>query len=450
MKNIINFFKSKNNFEKDEWILKYQISSFLVISFFFSLYIFAFAIFRYIQGNYIVFVFQIIFASYLFYGFFKLKNDKTFYKSYTFISFILFIFYVIIIFLNVSENSLNILWIQSATVMIFFFLGKKHGIYMFFIIFIFILYLILIGYNYNISEYITLIGSFFTITFMMYKYDILKELEKHRLLNYTKDLETEISLSVKEIEKLNCNLELKLKDEINKNIQQEQMLIRQARLSNIGEMIDTIAHQWKQPLMQINSILMNMEENINNKKNSIDVINEKIEDISYITNHMGQTIEDFRNLFIINKQIKEFYLLHSFDIVNKILKNSLTNIDVYNNISDDLIVKSNENELIQVFLIILTNSLDAFKRENIKCKVIKISAFQTNTSINISISDNANGIKFEEINSIFNINITSKNKNNNNGLGLYIAKKIINENMNGYIDIKNIKNGAEFLIKLPK
>ena len=317
MNNLFNFLKPQDNFTKDEWLLKYQISSFLIISFFFSLYIFVFSIVRYFENNLFVAISQILFTLFLIYGFLKLKKDKSFYETYSVMSFIFFIAYIIIIFFNVPSNSLNILWIQSATVMVFFFLNKKYGIFMFLIISLFILYLIISGYSYNIAEYITLVGSFFTITYMMYVYENLKENEKNRLLTYTKTLEDEIAQRTQEIKQLNISLEYKLQEELEKNIIQEQILIKQSRLSSMGEMIDTIAHQWKQPLMEINSILMNIEINLPKDQKQKNKINNKIDDISFITSHMAQTIEDFRDLLSKTKIKKKFYLLHSIEVAKK-------------------------------------------------------------------------------------------------------------------------------------
>jgi methyl-accepting chemotaxis protein len=52
------------------------------------------------------------------------------------------------------------------------------------------------------------------------------------------------------------NLEYKIQNEINKRLEQEQILIQQSKLASMGEMIGNIAHQWRQPLSQISGIHM--------------------------------------------------------------------------------------------------------------------------------------------------------------------------------------------------
>jgi signal transduction histidine kinase len=50
---------------------------------------------------------------------------------------------------------------------------------------------------------------------------------------------------------------------------------------------------------------------------------------------------------------------------------------------------------------------------------------------------------------IFEPYFTTKNQSQGTGIGLYITKLIIEENLEGNIEVKNIENGLEFKIQLP-
>ena len=48
----------------------------------------------------------------------------------------------------------------------------------------------------------------------------------------------------------------KVKEEIEKNREKEQLLVQKSKFIALGEMISNIAHQWRQPLSELSSILM--------------------------------------------------------------------------------------------------------------------------------------------------------------------------------------------------
>ena len=185
----------------------------------------------------------------------------------------------------------------------------------------------------------------------MYRYEKLKDIERARLLEYNKRLEKDIKKHTYQLQQLNNNLQQKVDKEVAKRVAQEQMLLMQSRMASMGQMIDAIAHQWRQPLMNINAILMNIDRGIENSEKAA-LLQEKILDVFEITSHMSNTIEDFRNLLKIEQNLEKFRLDDLLAHVVKIMKSTLKSIDLTKSCSNDLLVNVCKSELSQVLIII--------------------------------------------------------------------------------------------------
>ncbi len=134
------------------------------------------------------------------------------------------------------------------------------------------------------------------------------------------------------------------------------------------------------------------------------------------------------------------------ELVSAALKAHNTELCV--EIDDNISVYGYENELLQVFLNIINNSKDAAIENNIASPKITISATERSDGYAIYIQDNAGGIKQEIIDKIFDPYFTTKEPGKGTGIGLYMAKTIIENNMEGKINVENIDDGARFVIEL--
>jgi len=447
---LTQFFTPKSIFEEHEWILKYQIKSMLIFSFFFGIGVLFFSIFRYREGNYIVAFSQLIFSLFSFYGFIYLRQEKAFYPRYSIFFFILFFTYTGIIFFFVPQNSLNILWVISAPILIFFFLNKKGGIVMFLLVFGFILYLIISKYHYTTAEFITLLAAFFITSFMMYMYEQVKEKEKIRLQEYNIRLTQKVEEKTQKLQELNQTLERRVQEEVEKQHAQEQMLLCQNRMANMGMMIDSIAHQWRQPLMNINAILMNISRVTENEPNNIEYIDNKVDDIFKVTDHMSQTIGDFRNLFSPEKEKTLFNLREVIENILTLMKNSIKDIHINMSSMSDIKLNGYQNELSQVVIIILQNAIEALNEQDINNKSIEITIYEHQQSVFIEIEDNAKGINAQPLQNIFKPYFSTKKRTSGTGLGLYIAKLIMERSLKGEIAVENRENGANFKLIIKK
>ncbi len=241
-----------------------------------------------------------------------------------------------------------------------------------------------------------------------------------------------------------------LHDEEIKDLQaKEEILFRQSRMTTLGEMFENVTHQWKQPLSVINMSCsiqkMNYELgelDINEVINTFDTV---ISEVKYLT----QTIDDFRD-FARNDIYKETFDIHEvFNHAVEILSFRLnkTSIEISNEI-DTLKYSSYKNYIIQIFINILNNAIDIFKK-NSDAKWIKAQSVIKEREIIIKICDNGGGIKMDDINSVFEKYVTTKDKIENSGIGLYMCRQIIEKKLGGKITVYNSPQGACFELSLP-
>ncbi len=446
-KDIIQFFMPKESFDNDEWILRYKIISLLIISFCLGIGVFCFGIYRISVENYTTGSVQIIFSTLLIYGFFLLRKNKNLYPLFSTIFFLFLFIYINIIFFFVPENRLNVLWIITSLVLIFFLLDRKGGVMMLILFLLFFLFLIITDYPYSVAEFITLFATLTTTALILYTYEKVKVKEKERLNSYNKTLQERVNERTKKLKVLNENLELKIKKEVDKRLKHEHMLLRQSRLASMGEMIDSIAHQWRQPLMNINAILMNIDLAIETKKDPEYMI-KKIDEAASLTTHMSQTIEDFRGLFKPQKEMSRFDIQDALNDALYIMQNSIKEIKIELLSKESISIYSHKSELIQVFMILLSNSCEVLHLRDTTKKVIYINIKRDMHNIIIEIEDNGGGIDEKIKNRVFEPYFTTKENLGGSGLGLYIAKIIIESNMHGKLYVKNGVNGAKFTIKL--
>ncbi|AXX87217.1 Cache sensor-containing signal transduction histidine kinase [Malaciobacter marinus] len=257
------------------------------------------------------------------------------------------------------------------------------------------------------------------------------------------------------LEKYFLKYRKKIFEEIEKNKKKDLILAHQTKMVAMGEMIENIAHQWRQPLSVITTSASGMQLSKEmgilsdeNQKESLDII-------ILNANHLSQTIDDFRNFLSTKHDAKTFEFQVVYDKTLKLISSKLKSneIQIDTNI-EDIKIKAYENELIQVLMNLFNNSLDAFKIKKIKNKKINFNVFKKSKNVIIEFSDNAGGIDEELITRIFEPYFTTKHKFNGTGIGLYMSQQIINKQFNGEIKVKNIKKeesivGVMFTIKLP-
>ena len=256
--------------------------------------------------------------------------------------------------------------------------------------------------------------------------------------------------------KLDITKETKAQEQL---IKKEKLLLQQSKMAAMGEMLQNIAHQWRQPLSIISTaatgLLVKKELNIKTTpEEDIKTLNA----INDSTQYLSETINAFSDFF---NPSKEKTLFKINDVYQKTLNIVLSkfknaNIELVENI-EDIAITNLDNELIQVIMNLLNNARDILiTKENIQ-RFIFVDISKKNHNIVITIKDNGGGVPPEIIEKIFEPYFTTKHKSQGIGIGLYMCQEIITKHMNGILTVSNKTftykkvqyKGAEFRIVFP-
>ncbi len=245
------------------------------------------------------------------------------------------------------------------------------------------------------------------------------------------------------------DLEKKVQEQITILREKDKILSYQSKLAAMGEMMDAVAHQWKQPLniinMRIDMLRYDQELGLVDKNYCDTLYN----NITAQTMHMKTTLDEFRTFLRPNKKKNIFSISLIIDNVLLLVHDELMkyNITIEKNIQDDLKINGIENEFKHLILNLISNSKDAFIENDIKERVIKFNLYKQDENIILEVADNAGGIPSHIISTIFNANVTTKEAGKGTGIGLYMSKQIVKKH-HGEISVMNIDNGSVFIIKI--
>ncbi len=241
-------------------------------------------------------------------------------------------------------------------------------------------------------------------------------------------------------------------------INQERLLIKQSKMAAVGEMIDSIAHQWKQPLSILSLYAIEIPFKFEVNEMDLEYSNDVSKKILSQIHHMTNTLDEFRSFFRPNKEKIEFKIVDVINSTLLLVKDDFIKSKIQVNVDIDENIKNcgYPNEYKHVILNIINNARDAFKERNINHLNREIIfKLEKNEHIILYIIDNAGGIKDEILPHIFDANFTTKDEGKGSGVGLYMSQTIIH-NMSGEIEAKNILNdknekiGVEFKVSIPK
>lgn len=229
--------------------------------------------------------------------------------------------------------------------------------------------------------------------------------------------------------------------------EKESILLQQSKMASMGEMLENIAHQWRQPLSMITTSSSGLKLQKELSILSDEDLISSLENITNSATHLSQTIDDFRTFFKNDKIKAEYHIQETISKALMLLQSKLKNRNIEINIlGEDIKIIGFKNEIIQVLMNILNNACDALEDSKTNDRLIIISVSQFDQCANISIQDNAGGIPNNILPHIFNHKFTTKGEKDGTGIGLYMSREIVKK-VGGKIEVENknfIYNNKEF------
>ncbi|MDD3343879.1 MAG: ATP-binding protein [Sulfurospirillaceae bacterium] len=286
---------------------------------------------------------------------------------------------------------------------------------------------------------------------------VISKLEHCHIHEIDTLLDTFTSMS-QELLELYESMDKKIKDGILENIETQKVMIYQSRLAQMGEMISMIAHQWRQPLGSISTVVASIKLKQTLKKFNLateegrqeqnDFLEASIHKIETYIQFLTNTIDDFRNFFKPDQVQEQVTLSHLIDSALKIIGKNLEihHIELILNNTSNQTFTTYRAQMIQVLINILKNAQDAIYEHHIENGKIWIYSYEKEDCFYIDIEDNAGGIDGTILDKIFDPYFSTKTERNGTGLGLYMSKTIIEEHCHGHLSVINTSHGAKFSI----
>lgn len=257
-----------------------------------------------------------------------------------------------------------------------------------------------------------------------------------------------------ELEDYKNNLEIKVVEETSKRVEQEKLLMQSSKMAEMGSMLGAIIHQWKQPITIINMLTDIISQDIKTNNLDLTTLEKDVGTIKHRVLLLSSTIDDFKNFFKPDKEIKEFVVKDLIQNVLRVIEHQILKYSTTIQIDENSTVTlfGFENELKHVILNIINNALEACNEKSAKTGLqpnIKIDIRENEKDSIIEIADNGGGIPPHIMEKLFTPYTTSKGEDGT-GIGLTLAKTIIEDHHKGELKAHNNEFGAVFTITIPK
>lgn len=250
----------------------------------------------------------------------------------------------------------------------------------------------------------------------------------------------------------------KEKEILRKLKEKDHRLTQQAKLVIMNEILNSIAHQWRQPLSVISTATSGLLIHKEYETLKDEVFQELTTTILDNTKYLSNTIDNFKSFFKTGNDVTLFNLCDSFQKAYKLIEYRILNDNInYELPNEKIYIKGIENDFIQVIVNIFNNSIEALENINDTQKLVFVEIEKSEDAIIIKIKDNAHGIEEKNLVKIFQPYFTTKYNSQGTGMGLYMCYEIITKQFDGKIILNNVEyvykdnefKGVEVSIILP-
>ena len=229
----------------------------------------------------------------------------------------------------------------------------------------------------------------------------------------------------------------------------------QDRLASMGEMLNLLAHHWRQPLSTISVVASKLEvhNQLNNQGDSY--LNENLEEIQRLSQHLSNTINEVRQVFSEvrrpQKTVDLANIIQSLvaDVQSRLENSSIRCVVVNEGLTT--IVTQHGNFIRSICKELIQNAIEALEdRQDKLLRVLNIRLSEQGIGYLIEVEDNAGGIDEGVLTKIFEPYYTTKTDRNGIGLGLYMSRMLAILHLQGNLEAENTSGGACFRLYLPQ
>jgi len=231
-----------------------------------------------------------------------------------------------------------------------------------------------------------------------------------------------------------------------------EQLAHVSRISTMGELAASLAHELNQPLTAILSNAQAAQRFLASKPADLREVQEILEDIVSDNNRAGEVIRRMRAL--VKKEELEFAPIHIASVIGEVVQllhsdEILHNIHVELDCQDGLPnVRGDRVQLQQVILNLLMNAFDAMKETPSQEREVMVRAHVNGDGVvEISVRDHGIGFPTDKLAKIFDPFYTTKH--DGLGMGLAISRSIVEAHGGRLWAGSNVDLGATFHFTLP-
>lgn len=264
------------------------------------------------------------------------------------------------------------------------------------------------------------------------------------------ELEERVHERTEELSELNKSLEERVAAEVVKSREKDHILIQQSRMAAMGEMVQNIAHQWRQPLNALSVLISNIHADVTDNVATQEMLAEDVAKARRLIGGMTATIDEFSDFFRLDREKVEFDVAASvrdaLAIVDAALKHA--KIELHTELEDGLLASGYPNQFAQAVLNIVVNAQEALAaREAAEGRRITVTLKKAAGRAEVAVTDDGGGIPPDVLPKIFDPYYTTKERGA--GIGLYLVKTIVEQGMGGEVEAANAESGARFVLRIP-
>lgn len=268
------------------------------------------------------------------------------------------------------------------------------------------------------------------------------------VLASARDISARKALAQRQDELL-TTLEKRVQEEVKKNLATERVLVHQARLAAMGEMLGQIAHQWRQPLNGLSLVLANLCDSGRLGDLTQDELEQQTGIARGLIQRMSQTVTDFTDFVRADKAAQTFSICEAIRSAISLVEPGFTSrgVSIGLECCDDITLTGYPHEFRQVLMNLFSNARDAVTADGRRDGRVTVSLTRDEPRCRIVVADNGGGIAVDQIERVFEPYFSTKPEAV--GLGLYMSRLVLERNMRGTIEARNIAGGAQFTIVMP-